>query len=145
MGHSKVVAAFLCLLSLSAYGASRPEPTKTLIEEGLPILFEPAPSHSMASVTITGRLPGATVAFAPAAVMMELQGSHASRLSIGFAGASSALPHASFLQKSQTNYLLGNDPARWRTHVPNYKQVVYAGLYPGIDAVFYGNWATAGT
>ncbi len=71
--------------------------------------------------------------------MMELQGSHASPLSIGFAGASPAIPHGSFLQKSQSNYLLGNDPARWRTHVPNYKQVVYAGLYPGIDAVFYGN------
>ena len=139
MGHSKVVAAFLCLLSFSSYAAPKPDQTKSLIAEGMPILFEPAPSQSPASVTMTGRLPGATVAFAPAAVMMELQGSHARRLSIGFAGASPAIPHGSFLQQSQTNYLLGNDAARWRTHVPNYKQVVYAGLYPGIDAVFYGN------
>jgi hypothetical protein len=71
--------------------------------------------------------------------MMELQGSHASRLSIGFAGASPAVPHGSLLQKSQTNYLLGNDAAQWRTHIPNYKRVIYEGLYPGIDAVFYGN------
>ena len=139
MGHSKVVAAVLCLLSLSSYGASKPEPKKSLIEEGLPILFESAPSHSPASMTMIGRLPGATVAFEPAAVTMELQGGHASRLSIGFAVTSAAVPHGSFLQNSQTNYPRGNDAARWRTHVPNYKQVVYAGLYPGIDTVFYGN------
>lgn len=122
MGHSKVVAAFLCLLSLSSYGASKPEPKKSLIEEGMLILFEPAPNQSPASVTMIGRLPGATVAFEPAAIRMEFQGSHGSRLSIGFAGASPAIPQGSFLQKSQSNYLLGNNPARWRTHVPNYKQ-----------------------
>ena len=31
------------------------------------------------------------------------------------------------------NYFLGNDPGRWRTHVPLYASVLYRGLYPGID------------
>ena len=31
------------------------------------------------------------------------------------------------------NYFLGNDPSRWRTHVPRYASVLYRGLYPGID------------
>jgi hypothetical protein len=38
----------------------------------------------------------------------------------------------------KTNYLIGNDPAKWRTNVPNYAQVRYEGVYPGIDLVYYG-------
>ncbi len=38
-----------------------------------------------------------------------------------------------------TNYLLGSDPKAWRSDIPSYAKVRYAGLYPGIDAVFYGN------
>jgi len=37
------------------------------------------------------------------------------------------------------NYLIGNDPAKWRTNVPSYRQVQYQGIYPGVDLVFYGN------
>ena len=39
----------------------------------------------------------------------------------------------------QSNYLVGGDPARWRTGLPNYARVRYEGVYPGIDVVFYGN------
>ncbi|MFL6233664.1 MAG: SBBP repeat-containing protein [Thermoanaerobaculia bacterium] len=39
----------------------------------------------------------------------------------------------------RSHYLLGNDPARWRTGIPSYEKVRYQGLYPGIDLVFYGN------
>lgn len=38
-----------------------------------------------------------------------------------------------------TNYLIGNDPSRWRTNVPQFTRVRYQNLYPGIDLVFYGN------
>ncbi len=140
MGQSKVVAAFLCLLSLSSYAApNRGQTTTRVIEDGVPIVFEPVPGQLSRPVTMTGRLPGATVAFEPGMVQVELQGKQASQLTIGFAGALPIAPHGSLLQKSQSNYLLGNDPGHWRTHVPNYKQVIYDGLYPGIDAVFYGN------
>jgi hypothetical protein len=37
-----------------------------------------------------------------------------------------------------SNYFLGNDPHKWRTHVPNYARVRYLGIYPGIDLVYYG-------
>jgi uncharacterized repeat protein (TIGR01451 family) len=37
------------------------------------------------------------------------------------------------------NYLIGNDPSRWRTNVPQFTRVRYHDLYPGIDLVFYGN------
>jgi hypothetical protein len=38
-----------------------------------------------------------------------------------------------------SNYFIGNDPAKWRTGVPTYAKVKYAGIYSGIDLVYYGN------
>ncbi len=46
--------------------------------------------------------------------------------------ASSQLPTTS-------NYFIGNDPARWRKNVPSFEKVRYAGVYPGVDVVYYGN------
>jgi len=37
------------------------------------------------------------------------------------------------------NYMMGSDRAGWHTNVPNYGKVRYAGVYPGIDLVYYGN------
>jgi hypothetical protein len=37
-----------------------------------------------------------------------------------------------------TNYLVGGRD-RWRTGIANYARVRYTGVYPGIDAVYYGN------
>src|SRR5687767_11268054 len=37
------------------------------------------------------------------------------------------------------NYLVGDDPARWRTKVPTYAKVRYRGVYDGVDLVYYGN------
>jgi hypothetical protein len=38
----------------------------------------------------------------------------------------------------QSNYFLGKDPRRWRTHIPGYAKVRYGGLYGGVDLVYYG-------
>lgn len=37
----------------------------------------------------------------------------------------------------KVNYFLGNDPSKWRTHVPTYARVRYRALYPGVDLAFY--------
>jgi uncharacterized protein (TIGR03437 family) len=42
-------------------------------------------------------------------------------------------------QSGVSNYLLGNDPQAWHTGVAQYSRVRYNGIYPGIDAVFYGS------
>jgi len=39
----------------------------------------------------------------------------------------------------KTNYFVGNDPAKWRTDVVNYRKIKYDEIYPGIDLVYYGN------
>ena len=37
------------------------------------------------------------------------------------------------------NYFIGNDPSKWHSGVPVFAKVKYAGVYPGIDLVYYGN------
>src|SRR5438477_2363159 len=39
----------------------------------------------------------------------------------------------------KSNYLVGNDPQKWRTNLPTYAKVKYQGVYPGIDVVYYGS------
>jgi len=39
----------------------------------------------------------------------------------------------------KSNYIVGSDPSRWRTGVPQFARVRYENVYPGIDLVFYGN------
>ncbi len=39
----------------------------------------------------------------------------------------------------KSNYLIGSDPKTWRTDIPNYAKVRYREVWPGVDAVFYGN------
>jgi hypothetical protein len=37
----------------------------------------------------------------------------------------------------RTNYFIGSDQAKWLTGIPSYSKVVYRGLYPGVDLLFY--------
>jgi hypothetical protein len=39
----------------------------------------------------------------------------------------------------QVNYFLGNNPAQWRPGVPTFAKVRVENLYPGVNAVYYGN------
>src|SRR5437016_685340 len=38
----------------------------------------------------------------------------------------------------KANYLVGNDPKKWRTNVRTYAKVRYREVYPGVDLVYYG-------
>jgi len=56
------------------------------------------------------------------------------------AGANRATHVAGMDQLPGTaNYFIGNDPAQWHSGVPTFAKVKYAGVYPGIDLVYYGN------
>jgi len=39
----------------------------------------------------------------------------------------------------RSNYFLGNNPAKWRTDVPNFRTIQYRNIYDGIDLRYYGN------
>src|SRR5271165_6863013 len=46
---------------------------------------------------------------------------------------------ATDLLPAKSNYLLGNDPATWRSGISQFARVRYENVYPGINLVFYGN------
>jgi len=39
----------------------------------------------------------------------------------------------------KANYLLGDDPSKWRTEIPTYARVRYEGVYDGVDLDLHGN------
>ncbi|MCX6358479.1 MAG: SBBP repeat-containing protein [Armatimonadetes bacterium] len=41
-------------------------------------------------------------------------------------------------QPGVVSYFIGKDPAKWRTHIPTFSRVKLAGVYPGVDLVYYG-------
>ncbi|MGB7602577.1 MAG: hypothetical protein WBM24_19905, partial [Candidatus Sulfotelmatobacter sp.] len=38
------------------------------------------------------------------------------------------------------NYLIGNDPGKWRSHVKAYGEVLYRNVWDGVDLRLYLNW-----
>jgi hypothetical protein len=89
----------------------------------------PSPRSKLDRLGLAGKKP--TVPAKPAktdVVRMEL------------AGASHGLQVTGAEQLPGTaNYFIGNDPGKWRSNVPTYAKVKYAGVYPGVDLVYYGN------
>jgi len=70
-------------------------------------------------------------------------GGHSSRaeqvIRLRMQGANLALnPAAEEPLPGRVNYFIGNDPSKWHTSVATYNKVRYAGVYPGIDLVYYG-------
>jgi len=42
-------------------------------------------------------------------------------------------------QQARANYFIGNDATKWIRGVETYSRVMYEGVYPGVDLMFYGN------
>jgi hypothetical protein len=85
-------------------------------------------TDSAAVLALSKSEPGAKAKVRTDLVRMELAGAaHGSQVS-----GTDRLPGTS-------NYFIGNDPAKWHANVPTYARVKYAGVYPGVDLVYYGN------
>ncbi|HLI75624.1 MAG TPA: hypothetical protein VKV02_01665, partial [Acidobacteriaceae bacterium] len=72
--------------------------------------------------------PDATAATTAPVLRLQLVGANPEPAVVG----QQALP-------GTVNYLVGNDPAQWHTHVPTYAQVQYQAVYPGVDLVYHGD------
>ena len=40
---------------------------------------------------------------------------------------------------ARVNYLIGNSPSKWRTHIATYARAGFHNTYPGVDTVYYGH------
>jgi hypothetical protein len=112
----------------------------------LPLAFEPNRGQAEAGVNFLARAPGYGIALTPteAALVLSkrLDGSAArprAGLRMQLVGANpTATPQGLEELPGRSNYFLGNDPRRWVTNLPQYAQVRYQDVYPGIHALYYG-------
>jgi len=95
-----------------------------LENRGQPFLF-PTPGSLLAGLPSPAPTPQSS---APAVLRMKLAGANSSTRVVGLDQ-----------RPGKSNYFVGNDPQKWRTDVPTYAKVKCPGVYPGIDAVYYGN------
>lgn len=125
----------------------------------LPLSFESNRGQAEVDVKFVGRGDGFALLLKPGEAVMALRkgkpsfasrvkadGQHSNgelsvqRLSMKLEGASPA-PLVSGIEQQQAraNYFIGNDSTKWIRGVETYSRVLYAGVYPGIDLMFYGN------
>jgi len=96
----------------------------------LPVLFEQAADSQF---RVRGN--GYAVTIDGAGMALSTAGGSA-RLT--WKGARNVAPHAAEPSSTRINYLTGNDRSKWRTAVPAFGRLRAAGLYRGIDVVYYG-------
>jgi hypothetical protein len=85
-------------------------------------------------------LSGHSVSFGVSGTVFETSGSDQPEAMLQFAGARpNVRPQAAGPQAGIANYFIGSQPEQWRTAVPLFKKIKYAGLYPGVDLIYYGN------
>jgi hypothetical protein len=103
----------------------------------IPLSFEPNLGQESSEVRYLARGSASTLYLAD--TEMVLSAPDQAPLEMKFAGANrTARMVGEDRQVSVSNYLIGNDPGKWRTSVPNYARARYRSVYPGIDLVFYG-------
>ncbi|HEX8688586.1 MAG TPA: SBBP repeat-containing protein, partial [Pyrinomonadaceae bacterium] len=107
----------------------------------LPLSFEANAGQADSSVNFLARGAGYALFLKPDEAVFSLnRDSQARVLRMKLAGADAAAA-AEGLEASagKANYFMGSDPSKWLTNVPVFGRVRYAGVYPGVDVVYYGN------
>jgi Abnormal spindle-like microcephaly-assoc'd, ASPM-SPD-2-Hydin/Beta-propeller repeat len=137
-----ILLATLCACVIPARAQKKPEGSKAVLMANQPISFEPNRGQANAPANFVVRAPGLAVSLRATGLDLLLDGDagEAARLGMSFVASDAAAEVVgSELQESYTNYILGNDPAKWLAHIPNFGRVTYRGIYPGVDIAYYGN------
>src|SRR6266849_1970720 len=103
----------------------------------LPLSFEPADSPN----TFLVRGSGYRLLLTASQAMIALKERRNEKvLQMKLAGANSrANPVILEELPGKRNYLIGNNPEKWRTNVPTYSRIRFDEVYRGISVTYYGN------
>ena len=111
----------------------------------LPLSFVETSSSGGAESGYQCRIPSCALLFTREGMRMALGGRTAESdktplmLAVTFPGSRrNVVPRGEEACAWKSNFFIGDDPAKWRTGVTNYHRVRYAGLYDGVDLVYYG-------
>lgn len=110
----------------------------------LPLSFEINRGQARKQIEFLARGDGYNLALMPGEAVLSLSKSGAksviATLQIRLEGANKKARVNGLEQLGgKSNYFIGNDPQKWQTDVPTFARVKYEAVYPGVDAVFYGN------
>jgi uncharacterized protein (TIGR03437 family) len=130
---------WLAALAMAGIGTVQAETqTAGSLLGSIPLSFEPNRGQSDPRVKFLARVSGYTLFVTANETVFAGRDGSVERMKL--AGASRRMRVEPLdLQTGVSNYFLGNDPAKWRTDVPNYGRVALRDVYPGIDLIFYGN------
>jgi hypothetical protein len=110
--------------------------------EKLPLSFVPNEGQTDKAVRYYAQGAGYGFFFTPKGATLSFaegkgHGGHA--LALDFLGAD---PHPTLAAQKrlsgEVNYLVGNDPAKWHQGLPTHGELLYGGLWPGIDMAVRG-------
>ncbi|MFO1501165.1 MAG: SBBP repeat-containing protein [Verrucomicrobiota bacterium] len=162
---SLVVACSSCwMLRAGAAASSRPAllpmaPAVRSALDRLPLWFEAHDAGDSGEKHFIARSPGRALVLSPAGVMLALADSpggtgledvgwagdpsvpgwrESSSVRIKFRDGGSPRLVGLEVLPGKSHWLVGSDPAQWRTDLPQFAKVRYERVYPGIDLVFYG-------
>ncbi len=142
LGAGAGVLALVPLAATAISGHRSPVqalPAKLGNQPVLPVVFEPSPGSSSVQVRYVSRAPRSALYLTRSRVVLALRDSSGQDLlTMRFQGAEPGRINAERRLPGVSNYLIGPDPRRWRTHVPQFAAVRYTRLYPGIDLVVHG-------
>ena len=119
-----------------------PAPAITLDFSKLPLPFVPNAGQTDPAVRFQVHDMGGTIFFTASEVVLALPTTTQAsppivRLHFEGANPAPAMTGAERLP-GIVNYLIGNDPALWRTNISTYAGILYQQLYPGIDLCYDG-------
>ena len=125
--------------------AASPAPEQALDTYGrIPLSFEANRGQADDAVDFLARGAGYALFLKPSEATLVLSRRQANspsrvlRMRLVGADAGARAAGAGELE-GKVNYLVGDDPSKWRTGVETFGSVSYAGVYPGVDLVYYGN------
>jgi len=127
---ARLGSGFCFLACLVPAFASRPLPGA--------LAFEENQGQARADVRYLAHTPAGTLLLTSQKAIFRSSskaGGVAVTLKFGRSSARTRVTGAELLS-TKVNYFLGR-PETWRSNIATYRKVRYAGLYPGIDAVFY--------
>ncbi|HLX96984.1 MAG TPA: SBBP repeat-containing protein, partial [Verrucomicrobiae bacterium] len=108
----------------------------------LPLYFEAGPAPAAGPARFITRGCNYQFLLSPAEVQITLgkTGVKPAEVRMDFTGSNPGAQMSGDAELSgKVNYLMGNDPAAWRSGVPTFARVRVGQLYPGVNLVYYGN------
>jgi hypothetical protein len=133
-------AGWLCLFATATMAQT------AMMPAGLPLYFEANQGQADSPAQFIARGRDSEFLISPSAAEFVLRKMTAPRnfsertVRMQFTGANKGAQISGAEELSgKINYLIGNEPARWRTGVATFARVRVGQLYPGVNLAYYGN------